>query len=102
MRTIADYEIVNHGVDNSQYFQGCGTAFTDYDDVYTGIGSSAAEALDDALEQAAMSDWETETVTDKLSTRITIPDDAEDCYHYVSIRVAELATDESRSYGNRR
>jgi hypothetical protein len=51
MKKIIAYEIIDHGVEHSQYFQGCGTAFTEYDEVYTGIGSSLQEALADALNQ---------------------------------------------------
>ena len=87
---IISYEIINHGVNNSQYFQGCGTAFTEFDEVATGIGSTPGEALEDALDSLAQDGWETETVTDKLSDVSGIPSDAhEDCdlYHYVSVRV---------------
>jgi hypothetical protein len=88
-KPIVDFEILDHGVEHSQYFQGCGTAFTSYTDVYTGIGFSAHGALEEALEQAACSDWETESVENTLSKKITVPDpeDSEDCYHYVSLRV---------------
>ena len=48
---INDYEYINHGVENSDYFQGCGTAFTDFDNVCTGIGDTLYEAIDDCLEQ---------------------------------------------------
>jgi len=52
---IVEYELIDHGIDGSQYFQGCGTAFTDYEHCVTGCGSNAAEALGDALEQMASS-----------------------------------------------
>jgi hypothetical protein len=52
-KRIADFQIINHGVDHAQYFQGCGVAFTSYDDAVTGIGDNAREAYDDALEQLA-------------------------------------------------
>ena len=47
---ITDYEIVDHGVEGSQYFQGCGVALTDYEFVATGNGDNFAEAIDEALE----------------------------------------------------
>ena len=59
MRTITDYEIINHGIEHSDYFQGCGTAFTGFTDVVTGIGNSEQEALGDAMDQLAQMDWET-------------------------------------------
>lgn len=46
-----NYEIINHGYDHSQYFPGCGTAFTKYDFCVTGAGDNAAEAYQDALDQ---------------------------------------------------
>ena len=62
MKTIKDYEVIDHGFDAEQYFQGCGTAFTEFDDVATGIGETAAEALDDALENLAQGDWDVSSI----------------------------------------
>jgi hypothetical protein len=50
MKTIQEYEIISHGIDYPSYFKGCGTAFTKFEDVSTGIGVSEREALNDALE----------------------------------------------------
>jgi hypothetical protein len=52
-RKVSSYELVDHGIENPQYFQGCGTSFTDFDEVVTGIGDNPAEAIDDALEAIA-------------------------------------------------
>jgi hypothetical protein len=52
-RKVSSYELVDHGIENPQYFQGCGTEFTDFDDVVTGIGDNPAEAINDALEAIA-------------------------------------------------
>jgi hypothetical protein len=92
MKKIGQYEIVDHGIENSQYFQGCGVAFTEYTDVATGIGEDYAEAVDDACEMLAQNGWDTDCI-DSLPQRggrgPCVPDDAEDCYYYVSIRVRE-------------
>lgn len=56
------FEIVDHGIESSQYFQGCGTTFTDYTDVATGIGDDFKEALDDALESLAQAGWNVDIV----------------------------------------
>lgn len=53
---IAAFEIVDHGIDHAQYFQGCGVSFTEFDNVQTGCGTNAREAFDDALEQIAMAE----------------------------------------------
>ena len=55
MLKLTDYEIVNHGIENSQYFQGCDTHGTSYDHCVTGCGDTAAEALEDAIDQIIMS-----------------------------------------------
>ena len=64
MKRIEEYEIINHGVQHSDYFQGCGTKFTEFTDVATGAGNSEREALDDALEDLALADWDTESNAD--------------------------------------
>jgi hypothetical protein len=95
MKTISEYQILDHGVENSQYFQGCGVSFTKFDDVSTGIGSTPAEALDDALESLAQNDWDVSSITDKLSEESGIPESEDDendgggveIFHYVSVRV---------------
>lgn len=98
-----EYEIINHGVDNSQYFQGCGTSFTSFEHVTTGCGSSYKEALDDALESMAQSlpdgveiPAELETECNEADDSQTVEDDAEDCYHYASIRWNNPTEQESK------
>jgi len=58
MKTIQEYEIIKHGIEHSDYFQGCSISFTGFTDVGTGIGNSEFEALDDALNQLAQNDWD--------------------------------------------
>ncbi len=53
---ISSFEIIDHGIDGSQYFPGCGTSYTPFDYVQTGCGQNALEAFDEALEQIAMSE----------------------------------------------
>ncbi len=48
---LSSYEIVRHGIEYPDYFQGCGVSFTDFDEVQTGIGDTEREAFEDALEQ---------------------------------------------------
>lgn len=87
MKKLNEFQIIDHGVDNCQYFQGCGVANTGYIGVATGVGNSAHEALEDALEQLAQMDWDVSKVNNKLSKDIDVPDNADDTYHYVSVRV---------------
>lgn len=109
-KIVEDYEIVDHGIDNSQYFQGCGTAFTEFEEVATGIGDDFAEAIDDCLEMLAQQGWDAEqlekkikvdehwtvagypqsnSVSDMLDDEDVSEEDREDCecYYHVSIRV---------------
>jgi hypothetical protein len=87
MKTIEKYQIINHGVQNEQYFQGCGVSHTEFTDVSTGIGNNAHDALEDALHSLA-DDWDTEPIKNDLSGEQTVFEkDGCDCYHYVSVRV---------------
>jgi len=91
---MAKYEIIDHGWDNSQYFQGCGTAYTDFDNVVTGVGDNAKKAYCDAVEQMWMIESNADMVRLHLPTRPygiraknKVPACANDeCYWYVSIR----------------
>src|ERR1035438_5584528 len=93
-KTVVEFEMVDHGIENSQYFQGCGLSHTDYDDIATGIGNDPAEAIDDALESLAQNDWDVEGMEKrilaqefprkrKLPTRPSVPMKAEDCYYRI-------------------
>lgn len=52
------FEIVDLGVDHPDYFQGFGTSFIQYEHSTYGIGNTAEEAYQDALDSAAQfSPW---------------------------------------------
>lgn len=100
MKTIVEFEIVDHGIEHEQYFQGCGLSHSEFTDIATGIGDNPREAIDDALEQLAMNDWETEgmekrIVAQELPGKRVLPKKpsvsrrAEECHYYLSIRVKE-------------
>jgi hypothetical protein len=96
MKTIGDFEVVNHGIENESYFQGCGTSWTPFENVATGVGGNTAEAIDDCLESIAQADFETEGMEKRILRELgrrCLPKrpavkkrDAEYCYYYVSIR----------------
>ena len=79
--------------DHSQYWQGAGLAYTEFDDIATGVGSSEREAAEDACEQLAMQGWDTSTIDISEANRDTaqLCECAEDegCEHhwFVTIRV---------------
>jgi hypothetical protein len=95
MKQITEFEIVDHGVEHEQYFQGCGVAFTKFEECYTGSAKSAREALNDALEQlASAGEYDVMTAEadlsqalDEMSDKSDVPHNGHDFYHYVSIRV---------------
>lgn len=51
--SLPDVQVIIHGADHPDYFQGCGTAFSDYNFCVTGCGMSAKQAFEDALDQLA-------------------------------------------------
>jgi len=87
-----EYEFKNLGVENDQYFQGAGTSFTDWDDVFVGIGSSPYEAAEDALEDAASSGKNVDNIKNDMSKEETVPEDSENIYQYVGLYLKEAKT----------
>ena len=96
MKAVLLHEILDHGVEHAQFFQGCGVSLTEYDECFTGTGETPAEALDDAIENAAQSDWDMDGIKNELPTET--PDelkpsdedegyDRDERYCYVSIRL---------------
>lgn len=67
MKPIEAYAIINHGVEWSNYFQGCSVRWKEFTDVATGTGNSEYEAADDAMDQLARADWDTDSNADLLA-----------------------------------
>ena len=98
---VDKFEILDHGIQQSDYFQGCGIAYTEYTDVATGIGSNLWEALNDAAEQLAQMGWDLpEEIEREIEKAKLIPEQegthtdcgdkecyATDTYYFASIRV---------------
>ncbi len=108
---LTDYEIIRHGVEHSDYFQGCGVSFTRFDHVCTGIGDTEAEAFNDALDSVAQghsfdigeiervekenTEWSEEDVQTAIgATDEEMEDNDQPPYWHVSIRYNVFATDE--------
>lgn len=89
---VTEYDVVDHGYDSPDHFQGCGVTFTRFDECVTGCGTTALEALDDALEQIAQEGYDISEIEDDLLPRVeeacgdakTEPDD--ELMYYLSIR----------------
>lgn len=60
MKTIGDFQVIDHGIESSQYFQGCGVAWTGFKNIVTGIGSDPADAICNCLNQICQEDFDTE------------------------------------------
>jgi hypothetical protein len=101
MPTITDFSVSDHGIENAQYFQGDGVAFTKYEYCQTGSGNNLAEAIEDALEMMAQTDECSGVDFDLFKTRVlneefsqarewpesdSVPDDADETYYYVTIK----------------
>lgn len=98
MQTIGRFELIDHGIEGSDYFQGCGVSCTSFGNVVTGIGDNPAEAIDDCLEQIASgTDFNTEGMEQRIlaeegwSELPTAPSVTEEgysteSYYHVSIR----------------
>lgn len=87
------FQIINHGLCHCQYFQGCGTSFTSFEHVVTGVGDNAKEAYEDAVEGVAQSTTSEQFEKLHLPTRPCgirvrdkVPAGDEDAYWSVSIR----------------
>jgi hypothetical protein len=70
MGSVADFEIVDHGIEHCQYFQGCSAVFTSYGECVTGCGDNFAEAVEDALESIAQRGDADDTDWNELDRRI--------------------------------
>ena len=98
MKTVGKYEIEST-IDHSQYWQGAGLAFSDFEDIGTGIGNTEAEGAEDALEILAQNDWDTDSIDVSEANTDTEACDGndecgEECEHhwFVTIRVMEDAS----------
>jgi len=98
MRLIGEFEIVDHGIEHEQYWQGCGLTFTAYEDIATGIGEDFAEAVGDALDALAENGWNVDGMEKRickaigkrsLPKRPKVPVGWDECHYRVSIRVSE-------------
>jgi hypothetical protein len=54
---IKEFEVVSHGFEHSDYFQGYSAVGTNYRECVTGCGSNELEAFNDALDSIAQSDF---------------------------------------------
>lgn len=89
-KVVTEHEVIDHGYMVSDYFQGCGVAFTEFEEVATGIGSDRHEAYDDALEILAQGGWNVDSLraAKDVGPKGRMPKDvSEDCYWHVSVRV---------------
>ncbi len=103
MKEIKKQELIDHGIEHSQYFQGCGVSFTDFDSVATGIGNDFAEAVEDCLNQIADMGFDSDKLEkeikedyfQELLEKSECYDEDENCeynselWYHVSVRFSE-------------
>ena len=70
MKKINDFSVNLRGPMMPDYYDGCGVTFTDWEDVFSGTGFTTDEAVEDALDCAAESDWDTSTIDEEVGTYI--------------------------------
>jgi hypothetical protein len=90
MKTIKEYNIVDHGIEHEQYFQGHGIAMTEYSDCATGCGNNSVEAFEDALDSLAQNGWDVSAIPENAAQKSEedVSDGYnEEHYYYVSIDV---------------
>jgi hypothetical protein len=69
----SEYDLIDGGIEHCQYFQGIGSG--DYDAVFVGTGDNPAEALSDALDQAAMDGWNVDHITEEWPDKPSVTDE---------------------------
>jgi hypothetical protein len=99
-KTIVDFDVVDHGIKHASYFQGCDLAFAEFTGIATGCDNNPRKAVDNALEQLACGGWDVEGMEKrivaagwfgnrrKIPAKPSVPARADDCYYYLTIRVA--------------
>lgn len=104
-KRVEEWEVIEHGMMLSDYFSGCGTAFTKFEDVYTGVGDNPRDALADAMEIAGDCGWDFSYVSvEQLSEEPSVSaieehtgEDLSDTYYIVSIRLLSFNPNKSRA-----
>ena len=100
VKQIQDFQVLDHGIDHVQYFQGCGVFYTDYTYVCTGCGNNCKEAISDALDQVAELGYDSEDLESRIKKQFNITEFAtkpntdkyheenedSEMYYYLSIR----------------
>ena len=71
-RRIVSYDVDDVGAIQPQYWQGVSTVFTKWHSVYTGIGDNAHDALEDALDIAAMDGWDVDAIPNDMPETPTL------------------------------
>ena len=82
MKTMAEYELINHGFQFEDYWNGCDKG--SFGNVYTGNGVSSYEAFQNLLEQLAEIDID--VVELEKYSGIMSKQQSEPRYYYISIR----------------
>lgn len=96
MRTkVTKWEMVDLGIEHSQYFQGFGRCGTGFESAVYGIGEDPREALDDCLEHIASAyDVDVEQLEREILAEYPALADVDECFRASVGFNAELSDDE--------
>lgn len=101
---IEEYETEDLSVDHPQFFQGYGLEPEDeFDEAFTGVGDSAYSAVEDALDQAALSGYDVTNIEDEILTDFSDRKDIDtsgDEVHYVGLKLRAIASKTSVEIGD--
>ena len=70
MTKINDFSVNLRGPMMPCYYDGCSVSFTDWEDAISGVGSTIDEAVENALDFAAESDWDTSMIDEEVGADI--------------------------------
>jgi hypothetical protein len=90
---VIAWQVEDTGLENSQYHQGYGTAFTQWDAVMMGCGDNFEDAFEDAIQQACCSGYSLEISEEEFAKEVasasedivTDDDFDNDCHYYVGL-----------------
>lgn len=86
-RKVTDWEIEDHGVEHAQYFQGAGLAYTDFEDIATGVGMNALEAFDDAIDSLSV-EWDVSEIVNQERPNIEREEGKKQIVDYITFNAS--------------
>lgn len=94
-KQVVSWSVEDTGIENSQFHQGYGVAYTQWDAVFMGAGDNFEEAFEDAIGNCSSAGYDLEIPQDEFdkevessgSKAVSEGDYNEDCWYYVGLFV---------------